>query len=54
MMLTWVRNRLALSEKGARDFLKGVWATTLLDIALMLPAVAGRSAVPQHVYHHLR
>ncbi|MFV0268199.1 MAG: ABC transporter ATP-binding protein [Draconibacterium sp.] len=30
---------MALSKKGAKDFLKGAFFTTLLDISLMLPAV---------------
>lgn len=30
---------LALSEKGAKDFVKGTICTVLLDISLMLPAV---------------
>ncbi len=34
-----LEKRLALSAKGAKDFVKGVFFTTLLDIALMLPAV---------------
>ncbi|HJE87801.1 ABC transporter ATP-binding protein [Rikenella microfusus] len=34
-----IQRRFALSEKGARDFCKGVFFTTLLDLALMLPAV---------------
>ena len=38
-MLKILQRRLALSEKGAKDFLKGVFFTTLMDIALMLPAV---------------
>ena len=38
-MLKILQKRLALSEKGAKDFKKGVFFTTLLDIALMLPAV---------------
>ena len=38
-MLEWLQRRLALSEKGAADFLMGVVFTTLFDIALMLPAV---------------
>lgn len=38
-MLKILQKRLALSEKGAKDFLKGVFFTTLQDIALMLPAV---------------
>ncbi|QGY47593.1 ATP-binding cassette domain-containing protein [Maribellus comscasis] len=33
------QKRLALSEKGAKDFITGTLFTTLLDIALMLPAV---------------
>ena len=33
------QQRLALSEKGAKDFIKGTFFTTLLDISLMLPAV---------------
>ncbi len=38
-MLKMLQKRLALSEKGAEDFLKGVFFTTILDLALMLPAV---------------
>lgn len=38
-MIKMLMARLALSEQGARDLLKGVWWTTLLDIALMLPVV---------------
>lgn len=38
-MLNILKRRLALSTKGAKDFSKGVCWTTLLDIALMLPAV---------------
>ncbi|NPE27838.1 ABC transporter ATP-binding protein [Methanococcoides sp. SA1] len=38
-MLNILERRLALSEKGAKDFLKATFSTTLLNIALMLPAV---------------
>jgi len=38
-MYKTIQQRLALSEKGASDFIKGTICTTLLDIALMLPAV---------------
>ncbi len=38
-MIKMLMARLALSEQGARDLLKGVWWTMLLDIALMLPVV---------------
>jgi ATP-binding cassette, subfamily B, bacterial IrtB/YbtQ len=38
-MLERIQNRLALSKKGAKDFLKGVFFTTVLNIGLMLPAV---------------
>ena len=38
-MLKIVQRRFALSAKGARDFCKGILFTTLLDIALMFPAV---------------
>jgi ATP-binding cassette subfamily B protein len=38
-MLDLLKKRLALSTKGVKDFLKGTVFTTLLDIALMLPAV---------------
>ena len=34
-----LQKRLALSDKGVKDFMKGVFFTTLLDVALMLPAV---------------
>lgn len=38
-MLDMIRRRFALTEKGARDFCKGVFFTTCLDVALMLPAL---------------
>ena len=38
-MLKLIENRFSLSAQGARDFLKGIFYTTLLDIILMLPAV---------------
>lgn len=38
-MIKMLMDRLALSEQGAKDLLKGVLWTTLLDIALMLPVV---------------
>lgn len=38
-MLNIIQRKLALSKKGATDFIKGVLCTTLLNIALMLPAV---------------
>ncbi|MFT4222789.1 ABC transporter ATP-binding protein [Dysgonomonas sp.] len=38
-MIDTIKRRFALSTKGAKDFCKGVFFTTLLDIALMLPAV---------------
>ena len=38
-MYAIIQQRLALSEKGAKDFIRGTLATTLLDVALMLPAV---------------
>ena len=38
-MLKTLQKRLALSEKGAKDFCRGVFFTTIRDIALMLPAV---------------
>jgi len=38
-MLKKIQRHLALSEKGAKDFIKGTFFTTLLNIVLMLPAV---------------
>jgi ATP-binding cassette, subfamily B, bacterial IrtB/YbtQ len=38
-MFRLLEKRLALTAKGAKAFCKGVFFTTLLDIALMLPAV---------------
>lgn len=38
-MISTIQRKLALSEKGAKDFIKGTICTTLLNIALMLPAV---------------
>lgn len=37
-MLKFIQKRFALSPKGAKDFVKGIFFTTLLDLALMLPA----------------
>lgn len=39
MIIRHVMRRFALSERGARDFLRGVCCTLMLDLALMLPAV---------------
>lgn len=38
-MFNILEKRFALTHKGAKDFTKGVFFTTLLDIVLMLPAV---------------
>ena len=38
-MLNTIKKRFALSTKGAKDFSKGVFFTTLLDLSLMFPAV---------------
>ena len=38
-MLDAIQKRFALSQKGAKDFIKGVLYTTLFNLALMLPAV---------------
>lgn len=38
-MLETIKQRFALSDKGAKYFCRGVFFTTLLDIALMLSAV---------------
>ncbi|WP_294555502.1 ABC transporter ATP-binding protein [uncultured Bacteroides sp.] len=38
-MIEVIKRRFALSTKGAKDFCKGVFFTTLLDVVLMLPAV---------------
>lgn len=38
-MLNILRRRFALTEKGVNDFCKGVAFTTLLNLALMLPAM---------------
>lgn len=38
-MLETIKHRFALSDKGAKDFVKGILFTILLDIALMMPAV---------------
>lgn len=37
-MLRHIRNRFALTEKGAKDLVKGISYTTLMDMALMIPA----------------
>ena len=39
IMIKTIQRRFALSYQGAKDFLRGVLFTTLLDLALMLPAV---------------
>lgn len=38
-MYSLIQQRFALSLKGAKDFTKGVFFTTLLNIALMFPAI---------------
>ena len=38
-MLKIIKKRFALSTKGAKDFCKGIFFTTLLNIALMFPSV---------------
>ncbi|MCT4616764.1 MAG: ABC transporter ATP-binding protein/permease [Candidatus Gracilibacteria bacterium] len=38
-MINFLKKRFALSKKGAYDFIKGVIFTTLLNIALMFPAI---------------
>jgi len=38
-MLSVLQKRFALTRKGAQDFLKGVFFTSLLNVSLMLPAV---------------
>ena len=38
-MIKTIQQRFALSYQGAKDFLRGVMLTTLLDLALMLPTV---------------
>ncbi|WP_329903397.1 ABC transporter ATP-binding protein [Porphyromonas pogonae] len=36
-MIKYIQNRFAMSEKGARDFLKASFATTLQNLTFMLP-----------------
>lgn len=38
-MINYIKNRLAFSTKGAKDFIKGTVATVFLNMAMMLPAV---------------
>lgn len=38
-MISTIQQRFALTEKGSKDFVKGVFFTTLLNIALMFPAI---------------
>lgn len=38
-MLHWLEKRFALSRKGSKNFCRGVLFTTILNIAMMLPAV---------------
>lgn len=38
-MLKTIEKTFALSEKGAKDFIRGTFWTTLLNVSLMLPAV---------------
>ncbi len=38
-MIDFLKRRFALSTEGAKDFLKGAFFTTLLNIALMFPAL---------------
>ena len=36
-MIRYIQNRFALSEKGAKDLRRGIFFSTLLNVALMLP-----------------
>ncbi len=38
-MLTYIQKRFAMSEQGAKDFMKGVWWTTLQNFSFMLPVI---------------
>lgn len=49
-MLRAVQERFALSSKGAMYFLKGTLLTTLLNIALMLPAVFMFSFLDEYLH----
>ncbi|MFB1050018.1 ABC transporter ATP-binding protein [Paraliobacillus sp. JSM ZJ581] len=48
-MLSIIQKRFALSQKGARDFVKGTFFTTILDIALMLPAIYMFSFINENI-----
>ena len=37
-MTKTLQNRFALSEKGSKDLIKGIFFTTILNFALMTPA----------------
>ena len=37
-MLNYIQNRFSLSEQGARDFLKGTFSTTILNLMLIFPS----------------
>ena len=38
-MLKYIQKRFAMSEQGARDFIKGVVWTTLQNFSFMLPVI---------------
>lgn len=38
MITNILQNKFALSEKGAKDLIKGIFFTTILNIALIIPA----------------
>ena len=50
-MLRVIQRRFALSRKGARDFIKGTFFTTLLNISLMMPAVFMLSFLEDYLHN---
>jgi ATP-binding cassette, subfamily B, bacterial IrtB/YbtQ len=50
IMLKIIQKRFALSRKGAKDFIKGTLFTTLLNLALMLPAVFMFSFLDEYIH----
>ena len=63
-MIRYFQNRFALSEKGAKDLRRGIFFSTLLNVALMLPpsylffflmeyVVVRRAAPPQSLWLYL-
>lgn len=48
-MLKYFQNKYALSEKGAKDFLRSIIWTVVMDISFMIPVILGFKFLNEHM-----